>query len=344
MPDLDIATFFENLLGGLLGHSDAHISQIALQDAAVDAGYDPQDMQGLDWQQIYQNACEYPGVPADYRANAQGYEGSGSVEHVVRQIQQVTEVHNVTQQFTDNSIDNSTNFDVGGDFNVDGDFDFTNNPVTATGGGVAAGHDVNGAATGDGSNATGSGDINDASGGGNVIDGDNFGQVNSGDNAAQVNQGTTLVDQSQPGFIVDPVRGEFPPGTILSDRLVESPVLQHPLSPVTINTGAGDQQVANVEGQGNITDFGGGDITNVQGSSLAGSAVGTDHVGAFDGNTVDHGSNLGIADGGMESTYEDSSEHIDIHPENSIVEGPIDTEQGPGDQATEHHDLPPLPV
>ena len=98
--NLNLEQFVENLLAGWFGSgNDAHISTTAIQNAAAEAGYNPADVQGLDMKAIYQNACEHPGVPADYRSNADNYSGPNDVEHVIRQIQQVTEVHNFNQQF-----------------------------------------------------------------------------------------------------------------------------------------------------------------------------------------------------------------------------------------------------
>src|SRR5262245_6402311 len=109
---LNLEKFVENLLASWFGSgNEAHISQSAIQQAASDAGYNPADVQGLDMKAIYQNACQHPGVPADYRASADNYSGPNDVEHVIRQIQQVTEVHNFNQQIFDNStnVDNSVN-------------------------------------------------------------------------------------------------------------------------------------------------------------------------------------------------------------------------------------------
>ncbi len=208
MSKVDLEHVLENMLASWFGSGQAQITSTDIKQAAGDAGYDPSDLDKVDMTKVYQNACQHPGVPADYVENAQHYSGSGDFESVVRQIQQVTEVHN-TQQFFDNSTNVDNSIDLSG-ATVSGGLDIENNPVTADDGGVAAGagSTVTGVATGDGAEATGSGDINHASGGSTLIDGDNYGQANSGAGAAQVDQGIHLGD---PGYIIDPVRGTDPP-------------------------------------------------------------------------------------------------------------------------------------
>ncbi len=345
MSNLDLASFVENLLAGWFGHDDAQITPGAIQDAATDAGYDPKDLQNLDMKQIYQAACEHPGVPADYKAAADNYNGPNSYDNVVRQIQQVTEVHN-TQQFYDNSTNVDNSIDLAG-ANVNGGLDIDNNPITADDGGVAAGGNVDGVATGDHSNATGHGDINQNSGQGNIVDGDNYGQVNSGDHAGLVDQGTVVTEQ---GGLIEPVR--TPLG---GDDLIHSPfgagatdgfnglgqvqVPQPAHSPVILNTGDGDQQVAQAYGDGNQTNFGPGDNTNLAGAQVTDSAVGHDGVGNFQGNEFDH-SQVGVAGGDQSQGYEDDSTHTHTNIDDSPY-STVNNESGDGDLDASHHTVHP---
>jgi hypothetical protein len=332
--NLNLAKFVENLLASWFGSgNEGHISTAAIQQAAGDAGYNPADVQGLDMKAIYQNACEHAGVPADYRESADNYNGPNDVEHVIRQIQQVTEVHNFNQQIFDNStnVDNSVNLH---DVTVGGDFDLTNNPITADDGGVAAGGNATGVATGDNSNATGAGDINQASGHSTLIDGDNYGQANSGDNVAQVNQGTTLV--GEPGYIVDPVREPVE----LSRSLNPVDGLGQGHAPVNINLGGGTQQVADVHGDHNLTNFGSGDQTDLSGSTLTNSAVGHDGVTNLAQDTLSH-SQVGTAGHDLSQGYQDDSVHSHIEADH-IVASPIDV-AGDQDvhQVDPHHEVHP---
>jgi hypothetical protein len=331
MSNLDLATYVENLLATWFG-SDTQPSAVAIQNAVQDAGYNPKDLSNLDMKAVYQNACQHPGVPADYQNSADNYDGPPDVEHVIRQIQQVTEVHNFNQQIVDNStnIDNSVNLDNVG---VNGNLTLTNNPITATDGGVAAGGNVTGAATGDHSNATGAGDINQADGHSTLIDGNNFGQANSGDNVAQVNQGGGLFGQPTRGVLTDDLGRQLHPvdgGTAPS--------------PVNINIGGGTQQVSDVHGNGNLTQFGSGDPTNLAGATVDNSAVGHNGVANLNNDTLDH-SQFGVAGGDQSQGYEDNSAHLhstfDNHGE--IFDSPVN--DGQGDQDVHHgvdHHIHPL--
>jgi hypothetical protein len=333
MSSLDLVGYLEHMFAGWLG-SDQEITPSKIEQSVSDAGYDPKDLQNVDMKKVYQDACQHPGVPPEYKTAADNYDGPSDYTHVVRQIQQVTEVHNVTQQFVDNStnVDNSINLQGA---NVDGPLDIHNNPVTAGDGGVAAGGNVDGAATGDHSNATGSGNIAQADGGSTAIGGDNNGIANSGAHAGIVDQGTHI--QGEPGYIIDPVRGLDPGyGTGDSGELSRTLTGVHPPAdhgPVTLNTGDGTQQVAQVQGNGDQVNFGAGDNTNLPGAQVENSAIGHDGVGTFNNDQFDH-SQVGVAGHDQGQEYQDDSVH------NHIEDSPyshVTSETGPGN-LEEHPD------
>ena len=85
-----------------------------------------------------------------------------------------------------------------------------------------------------------------------------------------------------------------------------------------------DGPVANSQ----IGNFGAG-ATNVAQSPITNSNVGNaGDSGVFQGNTVDHGSGLGIAGRDISGYQEDNSQHFTTEGDHS----PIFAEQGPGDQ------------
>jgi hypothetical protein len=127
-----------------------------------DAGFTNQNLANLNVQQAVAQACEAPGVPPYVKENLSGYSGPGyagppTIEHVVEQVQQVTQIVYQDNDIINTEIqNNSTNVNVGDNFSGEIDVDNVNN----------------------------SGDENA------INTGDDFsGQQNSGDNAVQ-NTGT----------------------------------------------------------------------------------------------------------------------------------------------------------
>jgi hypothetical protein len=171
-----LADFYAYLMG-----NQTNISSINVNQSALDAGYTPADLAGVDASAAYAEACGRPGIPAEYKT-APPPPPHSSPEYVVRHIQ-TTQVTNIEQNFTniDNSRDVNNILDIDGD--VSGGLDFS--PVTNTGDqGQAAGDDAQqanvdidssggdatstgGTATGTGGTATGgeANSANDASGG-----------------------------------------------------------------------------------------------------------------------------------------------------------------------------------
>jgi len=191
----------------------------------------------------------------------------------------------------------------------------------ATNGGVA------GSGTGDVVGATGGsqaagGDIQQASGGSTIVGGDNFGNANSGDHASQIGGTAGLFG----GGAQEPV---------LTRQLGTEHVPGLDGGPITVNTGSGDQQVANVSGDGqHNTHFGAGSDTVVQGSTLDHSAIG--HDGVFGGNTADHGGAVG--DDNQTHNFQDYSQHTNTSTVTGLGSGgdpsPFVIDQGDGP----HHD------
>jgi hypothetical protein len=318
MANLDLAKFVEEFFAGWLGgNHPGELSAVQVTQAVADAGYNPAELSDLNVGQLYDNACHYPGVPAEYQSAPHSYSTpTPTVEQVVRQIQQVTEVHNYNQQIFDNStnIDNSVNLD---DVTVDGDLDIDNENSTATDGSVAGHGDVVGATNG--SAASGTGDANNASGGSTLIDGDNFGNANSGDGAAQVG-GTTL------GL------GGFGRGEVLTRELDPSGVpgvAGHP--GININTGSGDQQVANVQGDHNLTNFGDGAHNQQVNAPVLDSALSNDgDAHNISHNQADHGSAIGEAGDDISGGYE-HDEYQTIVDNQGSFHSPVIVDQGDGD-------------
>lgn len=280
---MNISEYLENFLANFFNSGQGNLTAVQIQGAVTDAGYDPAEMDNVDWGQVYENACNHPGVPAEYKGAMQNYPAP-TVHTVVREVQTInqTEINNT------NIFDNSTTIDqsltVGGDFSPSGDFDF--NPVAADDGSAAAGNDQTGVAVGEGATASGSGDANNAAGGGLVNTGTNLGNQNTGDGAVQL--GGTSLDLGFGGGVREPVLlreqggegGGFP--------------FEQPGQDININTGSGHQ--TNVDGQGNLVNYGDGATNsnqNLVDNELDHSAVGGHDAEANDNSGVDLADLLG---------------------------------------------------
>ncbi|HYY09833.1 MAG TPA: hypothetical protein VE781_02790, partial [Kineosporiaceae bacterium] len=133
-------------------------------------GITEHDLSGVDVHQLVGQACQSPEVPdharsalQDYAAHSSAHGGHQSVEHVVQELTQVTQItykddHSITETINDHHVDNSTDITAGDD--IGGGSGITT---------IDTGH-----------NATATGDHAQA------IDGDNYGQANTGDGAVQV--------------------------------------------------------------------------------------------------------------------------------------------------------------
>lgn len=232
---------------------------------------------------------------------------AASQAQAVQQLQHVTYVsypHNEYIQQEINNFDNSTNFDVeiDGDNYGDLEFDVDNQIANAVGDGSVAvageDNDVN-AATGDQAQ---------------VIDGDNYGNANTGDNAAVGVTDSAVNTGTNTGVIAD--------GDVY-------------------DTVVGDgNQVANVDGEldGSVLNFGDGDVSNINDSTLDDTAVATggDATNVSD-NYLEDGSAIstgGDATGGgnditqTTEVYDNdyTSEYTDVDAYDSNVA----TEQGDG--------------
>ncbi len=309
----DLAEWWEDFLAYFMSNPQANMADIDVNQAVLDAGYNPADLAGLDQAKIYESACGRPGVLPEYRTPLTT--PHPTPDQIVRHVTQISEVHNHNTQIINDSstnIDNSVDFDVDGDFSVDGDFDFDNKPVTATDGGVAAGHDAVGA-TGAGSAASGTGDAA-ASGGVNLDASTNLDlQFGRGDGPSLL---TAQGPLGVPARVLNPDTGGLLPGR----------------PDINVNTGAGGQNVVDGPNAGVIGNFGdGANVANLPGANLTNSAVGRDDVDNVGGNTVGDGSGLGIAGGDITGDYDDESQHAQTSGDDS----PIFQEQGAGDQHLE---------
>jgi hypothetical protein len=320
----NVAQVVLQVLTDWLEHGDQEKGQIStanLQSAVASAGGNPADINHLDMNALYGQACQNAGLP-----QPPPYSGPAPIEHIVKEIS----YHNEYNDYSHNENVNN-NLNVLG--NVDGDLNY--DPVTATGGSVAGGGDVTGATnggvagsgTGDVVGATGGsqaagGNIQTASGGSTLVGGDNFGNANSGDHASQIGGTAGLF-------------GGGAPEPILTRELDTQHVPGLGGGPITVNTGDGTQQVSNDSGDGNHNvHFGSGSDTVVQGSTLDNSAVGQDHV--FGGNTASQGGAVG--DNNETHNYQDDSTHTNTATVNGLGSGsdpsPFVIDQGDGT----HHD------
>jgi hypothetical protein len=284
-----LESWFASLMAG--GQNDAIVQSLNDPGSALQSlGISQDQLSQLDLGQIYQNACNYPGVPQQYQTAAQPYVSTHpSVEQVVQQIKYVNDIH---QTFDDHStnVDNSNHFE--GDVHVEGDFTFDPTNVTATSGGVAGGETAVGA-TGAGSAAALDGQA--AASGGTVIGGDNLGIANS---PGAVQAGVTNLT------------GDFGGGTGGGEPGLLSVLDPHPPSAIyNINTG-GDQQVANqLGGDHPMANFGSGQIQNLDHNTLENSAVGGGETHNIGGNTVDGGSALAGDGGSAQGSYSYTDSH-----------------------------------
>jgi hypothetical protein len=176
MADKSVMEVVQEWLADILrgGANQTNITPIS--QVAADAGYTPEDLQGVPWGQAYNNACQYPGVPAGYPPVNPG----ASHAEVVRHVTQVTEVTNTNTQVF-NITDNSQT--------IDNSIDLSGAEIDAGEGGFQINQDNN-SATG-GSAASEQGDANVADDGSLINTGTNLGVQNSGDES-NVLGGTTI--------------------------------------------------------------------------------------------------------------------------------------------------------
>jgi hypothetical protein len=193
MADKSVMEVVQEWLADILrgGANQTNITPIT--QVAADAGYTPEDLAGVPWGQAYNNACQYPGVPAGYPPVAP----AASHAEVVRHVTQVTEVtNNNTQVF--NITDNSQT--------IDNSIDLSGAEIDAGEGGFQINQDNN-SATG-GSAASEQGDANVADDGSLINTGTNLGVQNSGDES-NVLGGTTIdLDFGRGGLERSPLGGE----------------------------------------------------------------------------------------------------------------------------------------
>lgn len=193
--NVDLAKLLEQLFADIF-RSGQTLNAVQIQDATVAAGFSPSELDQVDWQQVYDNACDYPGVPAAYKGALQTPPNSPppTVHTVVQEVQAIQQVTNNNINIIDQStnIDNSVDFGDADFSDFEGDITFDNDSAVAGDGGNANTGNQQGVAVGENATASGTGDANNASGGGGLINtGTNLGNQNTGDEAAQVG-GTTL--------------------------------------------------------------------------------------------------------------------------------------------------------
>jgi hypothetical protein len=293
-----LADFYAYLMRG----GEANIGTVNVSQEALNAGYDPADLAGVDASAAYENACSRPGVPAEYKT-APPPPPHSAPETIVRHIQttQVTNVQNTTN-IDDRDVDNSTSFDVDGDFHVEGDFDFENKNVTASGDGAAA-----------------SGDGPAAASGGVALD-----QSNNLDVELGFGRGLDPAGTTQPQFLTaaDPL-----------GRIVQEPGggLFPPRPDNNISTGSGNQYNLENSSGNQVGEFGAG-AQNAQGNTGPFSNQGD--VADFDNVSQGPGSALGISQEDITGSFADESQHATTSGENS----PIFQEEGPGDQTDNNND------
>jgi len=337
----EVVQALRNLMSG------SEDGQLALADprqALNNAGISNTQLDSVNMNQAFNAACSTPGLSQQYGGALQSFGGSQpSFDQVVQQIKVVHEQQVINQNFDDHSIHNDSSVHFTGDVNTDGG-DFTFDPSIHNNN--ATDHSIAGDGTvgviGDGSNATGSGDIADD--GGRVIDvhGPNFGNLNAGDESAQVGGPTNLIG----GF------GGGERGPIL-DRLVEGDnggldgLGSHPANPVNINIGGGTQQAVTDTGSGDhVNNFGSGDVSQVDHSTLTNSAAGTGGVHNISGNTVGPGgaiSESGDAHGHFSDSHDTYTETTTIDNHDSL-NSPVEVQQAEGHDIHQHIDDPPHAV
>jgi hypothetical protein len=194
--NVDLAKLLEQLFADIF-RSGQTLTAVQIQDATVAAGFSPSELDQVDWQQVYDNACDYPGVPAAYKGALQSPPNSPppTVHTVVQEVQAIQQITNNNINIVDQStnIDNSVDFGDADFSDFNGDISFDNDTAVAGDGGNANTGSQNGVAVGDGAAASGTGDAV-AAGDGNFINlGTNVNTGNQvvGDENATVG-GTTL--------------------------------------------------------------------------------------------------------------------------------------------------------
>jgi len=314
--------------------------QLALADprqALNNAGISNTQLDSVNMNQAFNAACSTPGLSQQYGGALQSFGGSQpSFDQVVQQIKVVHEQQVINQNFDDHSIHNDSSVHFTGDVNTDGG-DFTFDPSIHNNN--ATDHSIAGDGTvgviGDGSNATGSGDIADD--GGRVIDvhGPNVGNLNAGDESAQVGGPTNLI-----GGFGGGIREPNGIDRVLTDDGGNG-LGSHPTSPVNINIGGGTQQTVTDTGSGDhVNNFGSGDVSQVDHSSLVNSAAGTGGVHNISGNTVSDGSAIsesGDAHGHFSDSHDSFTENTNIDNHGSF-DSPVDVQQGEGHDIHQHID------
>jgi hypothetical protein len=129
----ELQASFTNWLAGIFGDESKALA--FAQDPYgefEEGGFTNQNLANLNVQQAVAEACTSPGVPSYVQENLSGYAGpaySGppTIEHVVEQVQEVTQiVYQNNTQITNEIQNNNTNIAVGDNFNGDIDVDNLN--------------------------------------------------------------------------------------------------------------------------------------------------------------------------------------------------------------------------
>lgn len=268
-----------------------------------DGGFANQNLANLNVSQAVAEACTSPGVPSYVQENLQGYSGPAyagppTIEHVVEQVQQVTQIVYQDNDVITNEIQqNNTNIAVGDNFN--GDIDVDNLNV-------------------------------DDGGAGNT--GDNFsGQQNSGDNSVQ-NTGTIEggvvagnndgINTGQGSSVENAVTGT---GNTVGVQAQEGATVED----LAQNFGSGDLAQTN-DSTGTATAAGGGDAVNINQSELDGVGIST---GSGDGSGQDNDDNsITTTTTNTDSFNTDNSVDTETNTNTVTNSDNTTTEQGDGDQ------------
>jgi len=256
---------FTNWLAGVFGDEGKALA--FAQDPygeLDDAGFTNQNLANLNVQQAVAQACTAPGVPPYVQENLQGYGGPSyngppTIEHVVEQVQQVTQIVYQDNDVINTEIqNNNTNVNVGDNFN--GDIDVDN--LNVDDGGVGN--------TGDGFS----------------------GQQNSGDNAVQ-NQGTIeggVVAGNNDGIVTG--QGSTVENAVTGTGNTVGAQVQDggSVDDLAFATGSGNVTQLNESPLTNSA-VGGEDVTNIGGNEIGpGAAIATgdgDASGHFEDNDTD---------------------------------------------------------
>ncbi len=283
------------------------------------------DLSNVDVNGYAREVCGGPGVPGNVQTAVQNHTSHStqppahSAEQVVQQIQQITYVaYEGDETIINEIVQNNNNINVGDNFQ--GDIDVDN--VTADDGAVAN---------------SGDGDVNAATGDeAQAIQGDNFsGQANTGDGAIL-----------NTGSIDGPINTGVNTG-ILADGDVTNAVVGDNNQTAQVE-GSADDAIFNF-GAGNVTQANdnqvdgafalGGNATNVENSTLTGSAVSGEGPASGSYSYEDNDTTntttttTSSVDNSIDSTYTDSF-NVDTETNTSSVvsTGDVNTEQGDGDQ------------